>query len=155
MKRVTRFTTLAAVSIVLTIGTAVGAVVTHAIGASPSDVRAIEAAVTEMRHGEPASIDWYIAVDGPYASAIDGCGPGACNENQLVRQGGRWIVTCYTTEGKGCFGTCLMPLKTEEKLRREALCMAMSSVDGISCTTRDKTSSNSPTIRDSSDAQSP
>jgi hypothetical protein len=121
MKHITRFATLAAVSIVLAIGPAVGAVVTHEIGASSSDVQAIELAVTQSRHGEPASLDWYIAVDGPYAVAFDGCGPGACNENQLVRQGGRWVVTCYTTEGKGRFGTCVIPAKTEEGLRRSAL----------------------------------
>jgi hypothetical protein len=120
MKRITRFTTLAAACIVLAIGPAVGAVVTHEIGASSSDVYGIEAAVTQSHRGEPASIDWYIAVEGPYAVAFDGCGPGACDENQLVRQAGRWIVTCYTTEGKGQFGTCLIPPKAEEKLRRLA-----------------------------------
>jgi hypothetical protein len=149
-----RFVTLAAVSMVLTIGTATGAGLTRSIGASASDVRAIKAAVIQFRR-DPDSIDWYIAVDGSDAVAFDGCGPGACDENQLIRQDGRWIVTCYTTEGKGRFGTCLVPLKTEEKLRRKALCMAMPAVDGITCTTRDKTPSNSLTIRDPSDAQSP
>jgi hypothetical protein len=137
-----RFATLIAVSMVVTICAAAGADVTHAIGASPSDVRAIEAAVTQFRypHGDPPdSIDWYIAVDEPFAVAYDGCGPGACNENQLVRQRGRWIVSCYTTEGKPGFGSCFTVEKTAEKLRRMALCMAMSSVDGIACTARDKT----------------
>lgn len=121
MKRITGFATLAAISIAFVIGPAVGAVVTHEIGASSSDAREIEAAVTQSRHGEPASIDWYIAVDGQYAVAFDGCGPGACNENQLVRLDGHWTVTCYTTEGKGQFGTCVMPPNTEEKLRRSAI----------------------------------
>jgi hypothetical protein len=114
-------TAVVAVSIIVATGVAIGAGLTHSIGASSSDVRAIKAAVTNVRHGEPASIDWYIAVDGRYAVAFDGCGPGACDENQLVRSSGRWAVSCYTTEGKGLFGRCAMPTKTEQELRRKAL----------------------------------
>ncbi|HTV75201.1 MAG TPA: alpha/beta hydrolase [Candidatus Acidoferrales bacterium] len=104
-----------------TAATAVGAGATHATGVSASDVRAIEATVSGFRHEDPLLIDWYIAVDGQYAVAYDGCGPGACDENQLVRRNGSWIVTCYTTEGKGRFGTCLTPPKTEQNLCRMAL----------------------------------
>lgn len=134
MKRIAQFTLSATSGILLAFGTAFSAGLTHATGASAADVRAIKGSVTALRHGEPTAIDWYIAVDGRYAVAYDGCGPGACDENQLVRRGLSWIVTCYTTEGKGQFGACLTPSKTEQRLRRMALCMAMSSVDGIACT---------------------
>lgn len=101
--------------------TVVAAGATHATGVSAADVRAIQAAVSQFRHEDAALIDWYIAVDGQYAVAYDGCGPGACDENQLVRRNASWIVTCYTTEGKGRFGTCLAPPKTEQRLS----CMAL------------------------------
>jgi hypothetical protein len=118
---ITRFTAMTAVGVILTIGMAIGAGVTHATGVSATDVVTIKSAVTNLRHGEPTSIDWYIAVDGPYALVYDGCGPGACNETQLIRQGSRWVVTCYTVEGKGRFGTCSTPSQTVQELRREAL----------------------------------
>lgn len=121
MTHITRIATSTAISVALLITPAVGAVVTHEIGASSSDSSEIEAAVTASRHGEPATIEWYIAVEGPYAVAFDGCGPGACSESQLVRQNGRWVVTCYAVEGKGRFGTCGIPAQTEEKLRHQAI----------------------------------
>lgn len=122
MKRLARAGTLLAASFVLAIGTAAGAELMHSTGASVRDVHAIKAAVTRrFRDGLPASVVWYIAAEGSYAVAFDGCGPGACDENQLVRRGARWIVTCFTTSGKGQFGTCLVPPKIEWKLRHEAL----------------------------------
>jgi pimeloyl-ACP methyl ester carboxylesterase len=101
--------------------TAAGAGATHASGASAADVRAIETTVSKFRQEDPALVDWYIAVDGQYAVAYDGCGPGACDENQLIRRNGGWALTCYTTEGKGQFGTCLTPPKTQQDLCRVAL----------------------------------
>jgi hypothetical protein len=133
MKRIARFTMSAAISILLVTGVAAGAGSTHATGASSSDVHAIKVALTLLRRGEAASVDWYIAVDGQYAVVYDGCYPGVCNENQLIHRAGSWVVTCYTTEGKGQFGTCLVPPQIERSLRRLALCMAMSSVDGTAC----------------------
>lgn len=121
------------ISIALSIGTAAGAGLTHAAGAGHSEVRTIKTTVSRFRHEEPTAMDWYIAVDGKYAVAYDGCRPGACDENQLVRRGRNWIVTCFTTEGKGQFGTCLTPPKTEQELRRTALCMALPAVDGVRC----------------------
>jgi len=110
--------------------TAAGVGATHATGVSAADVRAIEATVGRFRHEDPASIDWYIAVDGRYAVAYDGCGPGACDENQLVRRSGGWTVTCYTTEGKGRFGTCLTPPEIEQHLCRVALSSTLNSDTG-------------------------
>lgn len=121
MKGITRSMTLTAVAAILTIGIAASAGVTHATGASTTDVATLKSAVTNLRHGEASSIDWYIAVNGSYAVVYDGCAPGACNETQLFRQNGRWAVTCYTVEGKGRFGTCVAPLQTQQELRREAL----------------------------------
>jgi hypothetical protein len=112
---------LVTICVIVASGVAFGAGLTHATGANPADVQAIKAAITKVRHVEPPSIDWYIAVEGRYAVAFDGCGPGACDENQLVRSGGTWIVSCYTTGGKGLFGTCIMPRRTEQALVRSAL----------------------------------
>lgn len=121
MRGVLRFTTFITIGILLPIGVALGAGSTHAIGGSASDVRSIKETVAQFRHEAQNAIDWYIAVDGQYAVAYDGCGPGACDENQLIRRGSNWIVTCYTTEGKGQFGTCLTPRTTEQRLCRMAL----------------------------------
>jgi hypothetical protein len=120
MKR-TLASCLAAVCASLTVGVAMGSGATHATGASTSDVATIKSAVTNLRDGEPNSIDWYIAVDGSYATVYDGCGPGACNETQLIRQDSHWVVTCCTVEGKGRFGTCVAPLPTQAELRNKAL----------------------------------
>lgn len=121
MKRIIRFTTLCAAGVIFATGMALGAGLTHATGASARDVSAIKTAVTALRHGEPSSISWYIAVSGPYAVAYDGCTPGACNETQLIRRSGRWVVACYTVEGKGRFGACAVPPQKEQRLRRAAL----------------------------------
>lgn len=118
MKRIVCFTTLITIGILLSIGVALSASSTYAIGGSASDVLSIKATVARFRHEAPTAIDWYIAVDRQYAVAYDGCGPGACDENQLVRREGNWTVTCYTTEGKGQFGTCVTPRKTEQRLCR-------------------------------------
>jgi hypothetical protein len=134
MKQIVRLMTSGAITILLATGVAMGAGSTHATGASSADVHAIKAAIARVRNGEPASVDWYIAAEGQYAVVYDGCYPGVCNENQLVKKAGSWIVTCFTTEGKGQFGTCLLPRPIERQLHRAALCMAMPSVDGTKCT---------------------
>jgi len=121
MKRITRFSALGTISIILATGVAVAAALTHAVGATAADVSAIKLAVTQLRHGVPFNVSWYIAVNGPYAVAYDGCSPGACNETQLFRRNGHWAVTCYTVEGKGRFGKCLTPANKIQRLRRAAL----------------------------------
>ena len=120
MNLIVRFTTQAVLGVILATGVA-GAGLTHATGAGVAEVSAIKAAVIGLRHVEPTAIDWYIAVSGPNAVAYDGCGPGACDETQLFRRDGHWVVTCYTVEGKGRFGRCTMPASEERRLRRAAL----------------------------------
>jgi hypothetical protein len=121
MRSIIRFASLSAGSVMLALVPAIGAGLTHAVGASATDVAAIKTAVTGLRHGEPASIDWYIAVNGADAVVYAGCTPGACNQTQLIRRDGRWVVTCYTVEGKGRIGTCSMTPDKAQSLRRAAL----------------------------------
>lgn len=121
MKRLSWVAILVAASFIVARGLAFTEGLTHAIGANSSDVRAIKRAVIRLRRFAPASIDWYIAVEGRYAVAFAGCGPGACDENQLVREENTWVISCYTTAGKGHFGTCTMPPKLEQKLSHSAL----------------------------------
>ena len=92
---------------------------THASGASAADVIAIKNAVTSARKAR--ATDWLIAAQGNYAVAIGDCGPGACDENQLIKRAGRWIVGCMSVEGKGTYGACPIPTKTAAKLRAKAM----------------------------------
>jgi hypothetical protein len=99
------------------------AAATHSVGASAADVSAIKAVVlrTLRENRQPTPRVWYIAVQGHYAIAIGDCGPGECDEHQIVRSGSTWTPSCYDFGKNGIIGTCAIPAATAAKLRREAM----------------------------------
>lgn len=115
-----RVVVMAAVAVFASAPTAAA---THSVGASAGDISAIKAVVlnTLRKDRQSTPRDWYIAVQGHYAIAIGDCGPGECDDHQLVRSGSTWTPSCYDFGKNGVIGTCALPAATAEKLRREAL----------------------------------